>query len=139
MGRKLTILKWSSEYETGIKRLDRQHKKLIEMTDLCVQALRRHISQKEINLLLKDLIIFSTDHIKLEEQLMDQIGYEASEEHKAEHLNFNDQVAVYIQQYIDQESLPLKSLCYFLENWLLSHILVSDRKLTEILKSRGIQ
>ncbi|QGU96374.1 bacteriohemerythrin [Clostridium bovifaecis] len=126
------MFKWKSEYETGVKVLDEQHKKLFEIANRAYELLINELYIDKYNKImeiieeLKDYTLF---HFKSEEEYLLKIGYRKFLSHKIEHdsfiKKFNDIDFNHIDHNQDQY---IKELLEFIYVWIDEHILVKDRE-----------
>ena len=74
-------MKWRDEYLIGIDKIDEQHKRLFEISEVLDKT--NEINEvKDILLYLKEYMEF---HFVTEESLMEKYKYEGLEEHKQLH------------------------------------------------------
>lgn len=126
------MFKWKSEYETGVKVLDEQHKKLFEIANRAYELLINELYIDKYNKImeiieeLKDYTLF---HFKSEEEYLLKIGYRKFLSHKIEHdsfiKKFNDIDFNHIDHNQDQY---IKELLEFIYVWIDEHIVVKDRE-----------
>lgn len=89
--------------------------------------------------IMAELINYTILHFSTEEVLMDMFDYEDSVEHKRTHAHFIDMIKVEQEKLnllIEQKdwvrvSKELEIILKYLQNWLLTHILKSDKKYTD--------
>jgi hemerythrin len=82
---------------------------------------------------LEELINCTIWHFSHEERLMLKHGYDAYEEHKADHQDLVDGVRELQQKFLQTGKLDEKEHLEFLERWLTEHILVADIRLGSFL------
>ena len=85
---------------------------------------------------MKALIEFIRTHFSFEEKLMHDHGYAEAVSHQAQHLKLAETLASYDLQLKSNHQLNLRQLVDSLHDWLMDHILKSDRKLGEFLRQR---
>ena len=132
----IEIFPWDSSFETGIKEIDHQHKKLVEIiNDLATKLV---FSQKRIDLdqIFKELIDYARYHFKTEEAIWSHhLGNHPSyEKHQKTHSKFTTHIKMLLKEL---ENKPIKEVIEnalgFLTEWLVSHILESDRHLAYVI------
>ena len=120
------LINWEKKFETGINRIDEQHKRLVAIINKLHENI---IIQKDGSLvtdLLMDLKIYTIDHFSTEEKMLKKYNYPAEKEHIEEHQKFINKIS---ENLYDVSSAPLAqgySLIEFLKEWLLNHILIHD-------------
>lgn len=136
-------ISWSKDYSIGVEQLDNQHKKLIFLINrLEVLTMYDPIHtdfRNRLDNIMAELINYTILHFSTEEVLMDMFDYEDSVEHKRTHAHFIDMIKVEQEKLnllIEQKdwvevSKELEIILKYLQNWLLTHILKSDKKYTD--------
>lgn len=126
------MFKWKSEYETGVKLLDEQHKKLFEIANRAYELLSNELYIDKYNKImeiieeLKDYTVF---HFKSEEEYLLKIGYRKFLSHKIEHDSFIKKFDDIDFNHIDHnQDQYIKELLEFIYVWIDDHILVKDRE-----------
>jgi len=120
------LINWEKKFETGISRIDKQHKQLVVIINKLHENV---IIQKDgslVNDLLMDLKIYTIDHFSTEEKMMKKYNYSGEDEHIKEHQKFINKISEYLY---DVNSSPLNQgnqLIEFLNNWIGNHILIHD-------------
>ncbi len=127
----MKLLEWEASYSIGIKKLDDQHKGLLELTNECLIAMRENRSSEDIGKIVKRLIKYSKVHFQLEEEYMKKSGYEKLESHKAEHRRFIESV----KKFKKDNSTDFDIISGYLMKWLINHILHSDQNYADTLNS----
>ena len=121
----MTIIDWGSNYFVGVKEIDEQHKKLVEMTRNLAFNIE-NLSQVEINTLLEELIHYTVFHFDTEEKiyLTDHVDFAS---HKNEHSIFIEKVSNLHHDIFNNKISVGKELLHFLLSWLRNHILDIDK------------
>jgi len=79
---------WTQEYETGIPKIDEQHRELFKRMDKLVLAVYNGSGEKDLMTLVDFLESYVEDHFSLEEELMLRYRYSEYSKHKEEHRQF---------------------------------------------------
>ncbi len=66
------IIRWGPAFEIGIRMIDEQHRRLVEMVNEFYRSLRKGTSSADLRALLDGLIEYTTTHFKTEEELFDK-------------------------------------------------------------------
>ena len=131
---------WSAALETGIEKIDQQHRMLVAILNQANRCFAEGGSQSERLSVMRDLVAYTVYHFDCEEALMDEGGYiecpEAEMAHISEHRSFAFAVTHYQRALEYGEGLDAKALFSFLNNWLLAHVMGTDRKLADFLKRK---
>lgn len=130
----MNIIKWEKEFETGIDVIDFQHKVVLSRGNEVMRELNNKSSKYIIEMLLKDLIDYLFNHFNFEESLFDFISYIDIEKHLIEHQYFRDKLISIINKFLNDEKSIEEDLTLFLNEWINTHILITDKKLGNDLK-----
>jgi len=134
-------IEWKPELNIGIKNVDEDHQKLIELTNKLISAINNEIPKKEILNIFEEMEAYTYYHFEREESFMDShcTSSDMKEEirkHKEQHSYFAGKLSVLKETLIQTTS---KSVSYeiveFLLHWLIDHIINEDLKLTQCLKT----
>jgi hemerythrin-like metal-binding protein len=129
-------INWDSKFETGIEKIDKQHKQLVDILNKLYDNVVVDKSGSAVNELLMDLKIYTISHFSVEEKLFKKYKYPEETVHIKLHKKFIDTISEYL---FDVESTSLEqgyTLIEFLKNWLLNHILTHDMKYVLYLKKQ---
>ncbi len=118
------VIAWTSDLDTGIDVIDRQHRMIVDYINE-LDAAGQQDDRGAVGLVLEKLVHYTASHFTFEELLQQRAGYEMAEAHKAVHTIFIKRVARYQQRYRSGEDVlaPLHSM---LKTWLLHHIKRDD-------------
>lgn len=124
----MDLINWTQKYELGIKEIDNQHKGLV----LIINELFNLMSEGKAKAKMTDIFDHLTDytkkHFKDEEIMLVKYAYKHFDEHKEEHQKFIEQLGKLKLELAEGDvTVSLKTL-NFLKDWLLNHILISDKK-----------
>jgi hemerythrin-like metal-binding protein len=88
---------------------------------------------------LNDLIAYTLLHFTTEESFLNEYNYPDSKDHIIEHYKIIKKVIELKYKSENRDVVPSIDVMELLENWLLEHILVSDREYVDFLKSHGVK
>ena len=117
----------------GIDEIDDDHGKLINLFNILNHSVTEGAATEYVEAVLEELINCTVWHFSHEERLMLKYGYDAYEEHKADHQDLIDGVKELQQKFLQTGKLDKKEHLEFLERWLTEHILVDDIRLGSYL------
>ena len=127
------IIEWNDSYSIGIKVIDDQHMKLIELTnklfDSCLSGHERTKFDSIFLDIIHEIIAYVSYHFGAEEKVMERSNYPEYKIHKQEHANFAKEILNKVEEFKLCKVNPSLSFVYYLKNWVFSHVAVSDRKL----------
>ena len=136
---------FTDRFKTGIQLIDDEHRKLFEIIKetnelICAELL--HDKYDRIMELLAKLKDYTEFHFHDEETLMERIGYPGLESQKHAHAAFVERLVDVDLGTLDDidndQQAYLLDLINYLIGWLSNHILVSDKKIAEYVRSNNI-
>lgn len=130
-----TAPEFTDEYLTGIPVIDKEHKELFRIIDDVYRVMTDELAldkYDEIIRLLGELKEYTKFHFQDEELYMESIHYEGLEGQKMAHDAFVTRLEEMDLDHIDEnQQETLEDLMEFLTEWLINHILHSDKKIGE--------
>lgn len=121
---------WNSDLAVGIDEIDDDHRQLIKyLNDLfaaCFAGQGPAVLQDTLCYVQK----YTREHFAHEEDLMRKIKYPDFAKHCEMHVELVSELDDLIEEFAegDSQDLSYKTM-QFLEDWLLHHILIEDRKI----------
>ncbi|KOR31284.1 hemerythrin [Achromatium sp. WMS2] len=133
------LVTWTQDISVGIQEIDEQHKVLINLLNSINEAVEQRRSLEVAKEILGKLIDYSRIHFSVEESLMRVLNYPGYDEHKELHQDLMDNI-IALSQKLDEGKLAVGvELQYFLKNWLVKHIMETDKQYTEHFIKAGAQ
>lgn len=128
-------IRWTEEWAIGEPRIDEQHKELFARVDALMEAVGSTARKELVADTLAFLEVYVLRHFRDEERIMQEAGYPALDQHKAQHSSFLDD---YGRLKIAFESGGVtSSLAADVSNqvcaWLLHHVGKTDRAFGQYL------
>ena len=131
----MVFMEWSEEFSVGSSKIDMQHKILIKYINTLDEAIHRHEGPLVLKEILDGLIDYTVLHFDLEERQLVLCDYPDLAAHQAEHKGLKESVIGFREQFesgnLDMDSKVLD----FLKAWLVDHIMLTDKKYSEHIKS----
>lgn len=129
---------WNDSYLTGIDRIDDQHKVLVNTLNEVNARLAVCVTRDLLQQITRDLLSYAIYHFETEEALMKDYDYAGlsaaeNEKHRNEHRSFSQQVVALREGLRDGRLVTREELLSFLNNWLVNHILNTDKHLGAFL------
>ena len=133
-------IKWENRFNTGYKRVDDQHRELVNILNkLNLLVINKDISKEdvaeELNNIIKDMVDYVAYHFSTEEAIMKAIDYSGFKSHVVKHRNFTNKVLEEVNNYKNGKQIDIKGLIVFLRDWLFNHIVVEDKVFINEVKS----
>jgi len=138
--KKEDLLEWNDKMLLGIPSIDEQHKQLVDMLNELYAGFKAGTAKNVIGPVLDRLIKYTATHFKHEEEIFDETGYPESKHHKMEHENLVKRVLeVQAKFNANHESILSQDLMAFLRNWLVDHIMGTDRRYVQHMKAHHVK
>ena len=130
---------WNPSFSVGVKLLDEQHKRILDMYNLLISDSEATVRSETISELLDRLTKYAAEHFQTEERLLEEYGYPDLARHKVEHKEYRIRVVELCQSAtIHEESVPAE-LLKFMRDWWMNHILNTDMKYRSFFMERGVK
>jgi hemerythrin-like metal-binding protein len=136
---KMAFIIWSDEYSVNINELDEQHKQLINIINRVYEASQSGAEKSVIRRIFVELAEYAAYHFKAEEKLLKSYGYPNFEQHRRQHQQLVV-ILLELQLRFRKGTMTLsEDMLNFLKNdWLLKHIVASDKEYSSFLNSKGV-
>lgn len=131
-------LEWNSSFSVGIRQFDEEHRKIIEFINNLHDAIQTGESTAALADILSGLVEYTMTHFSHEEELMKEYKYPAAERHREQHDDLFVKVNEYKTRFRTEREGISDELMAFLKDWLVHHIMNTDRAYTEFFKSAGV-
>lgn len=124
------IFPWNRNFETGIEKIDEQHRVLVEILNRLAWHFASSTSDVECGHILDELLSYAAYHFKEEEEIWKAaLGeQEMVNNHHDSHQLFFVQIQMYRSSGKPEEKV-IGDLFNYLTRWLAFHILESDRRM----------
>lgn len=131
---------WTPGMSVGVEAMDAQHRALFAALNRLVVAVRSGRGAGEVAPLLSFLDHYVREHFSEEEQLMTEAAYPGLDAHRRQHAAFICELDALKSRLsavdVDREALA-GELHLRLRDWLVNHIIVTDRAYGEFLAARA--
>jgi hemerythrin-like metal-binding protein len=127
---------WDNKFNTDVAVVDEQHHKLVDLINKLGGISAHQTSPEELGAILTELANYTIYHFETEEKLMLQYNVDASHQdiHIKAHKHFTAQVMVAAKILMGSANVSqqlVTPLLKYLTNWLVQHILGSDKRMTQ--------
>ena len=130
---------WKPEFGIGIHSIDSQHRKLFAMFDELYQALNEgQGTNLKVHRTLEWLVQYTKVHFAHEERLMLTEEYPGFLPHKTQHDALTRKVLAMQKDYAEGKAAMTVELVEFLRSWMVHHILNTDARMAQALKSKKV-
>ncbi|MBN2644391.1 MAG: bacteriohemerythrin [Desulfuromonadaceae bacterium] len=139
----MNVFRWDAVFETGFSRVDQQHQHLVNLTNALGERIADNSFRAEdLDTLVGELAQYAHEHFDDEEQIMRQAAIDTRHltHHQQEHANFFKDVTLLCDDLRNSGSTSPRQLFEFLNNWLVYHILGSDKDMAHQIQAmqRGL-
>ncbi|MDK2791390.1 MAG: hemerythrin [Deferribacteres bacterium] len=111
----------------GIKLLDAQNRSLFVYIDKFISKVIENSTKDDVEKVIQYLEKYADKHFHDEETIMKNSGYSEAESHIAEHKKFKNTIAHIKSQINGNNSELIEQIFKGLNEWLIKHILGSDK------------
>ncbi|NOX64923.1 MAG: hemerythrin family protein [Chlorobi bacterium] len=131
----MEFIKWSKAVELNIPILDKQHKKMVNLTNQLHKELELN-KKTQIKKTLKLIVDELKNHFETEENLIDESKLPNFISHKLEHQRFYNKVSgLYQNIKAGKSNLTVDDL-KSVKVWFFNHLDFKDKKLAEHILSK---
>lgn len=137
----MKTIEWGDEMKLGIKEIDDQHKKFVEILNQLYEATIQDKAKDVLDEIITRVIEYAEVHFKTEENYFEEFGYEKTKEHKEAHEKLLSQTLAFKKEHEQFKGVDFLSwqLLEFLENWLVDHLETEDKQYVECFRQHGLK
>ncbi|MBI9035949.1 MAG: hemerythrin family protein [Bacteroidales bacterium] len=132
------LVQWSDRFSVGSEEIDTQHKHLVDLLNQFFDSFIENQTEAKVEKILEELKTYALVHFKTEEDLFAKYAYPDTIEHTEEHQKFADKVVEFTQKFHNHKAAISQEILTFMSNWLVHHILISDKKYKAFFDLKGI-
>lgn len=134
-------LVWQDSFATGVTEIDEQHMILVHTLNEASDNLATDKSLETLGQITQNLLSYALYHFETEEELMQEYGYpldqdEDAKQHLAQHRAFSAKVVAVRDGLQAGTPVEAEDLLGFLNDWLVNHILNTDKKLGAFIAAK---
>jgi hemerythrin len=133
----MPLILWDEKFSVGHNVIDKQHKKLFDLTNSLHDAIMVRAAASALGRSLKDLLDYTVYHFTAEENLMKANAYPRYAEHKALHDTLTQQAVDFSTRMQEGKAVSSLDFMQFLRDWLTQHIMEVDTVLGSFLKNKA--
>ncbi len=132
----MALFPWDDKYKINHMVIDADHKKLVDLINQLADAMQAGKGRDVCGKVLNELVSYTKTHFATEEKLMAAHAYARMAEHKAEHAKFVKEVLDFKGKFDSGALTVTASLLTFLRDWLIHHIMNSDKALVQVIGNK---
>jgi hemerythrin-like metal-binding protein len=134
----MAFFNWTDNLSVGIKALDDDHTKLVEIINSLYEAMKSGQGKEALGKTFDQLIRYTQFHFAREEDFFAKTAYPEAAAHIKEHQNLVAQArTLQTRQKSGEIALTVETLD-FLRDWLGHHILETDKQYSHHLNASGV-
>lgn len=126
---------FDNSHLVGVAVIDEQHRRLVQMVNHINRSIREVCTEQALREQLVALIAYTRTHFDTEHALMLEHGYAGQGIHDRQHAELLRQAEQLVERLMPGDELTLLQT---LKDWLVGHILNSDKPLGAYLVGRGV-
>jgi hemerythrin-like metal-binding protein len=135
----MDFITWKDSFSVGIPSIDDQHKKLVGMINNLFSEFSKGITDKFLKEIIQELEKYTVYHFSYEEKFMQLYNYAGYKAHKAEHQQFIEKIDNYKEMLSKDNKKEVIDFITFLKNWLLKHIMGTDKQYMKLFQEKGMR
>jgi hemerythrin-like metal-binding protein len=132
------FIEWSSAIDVNVEKFNTQHKGLVDLVNALHDAMVKGKGKEVLESTLSNLVDYTKNHFQDEETAMEKYAYPSLLQHRLEHRKLTDQVLAFQKKYQSGEKYISIEILNFLKNWLINHIMGTDKKYGVYFQEKGI-
>lgn len=129
---------WNEEYSVGVKEIDDQHKQLFIYVNELMEVIRETPDPERVRKITEQLIAYKISHFATEEKYFHEFNYAETDAHEAAHRQFDKRIKDLQAQFPDDVYSFAFGLVDFLEDWLIGHLMGTDKKYVKCFAEHGL-
>jgi methyl-accepting chemotaxis protein/hemerythrin len=133
------LMSWTDELSVGVRLIDEQHKVLLGLINELNAAMRARKSDAVMADIVARLKEYTVKHFGQEEEFFDRYGYPDTRQHKEIHAKLVQQVLDFEAALKSGKAKVTMDFMRFLKDWLVGHIMGTDKKYGPFLNSKGLR
>lgn len=137
-GNGASLMEWGPSFELGIREIDEQHRRLVELVNALNNAMKTGQGTAKLGGIFEELKEYTVHHFSTEEALFEETNYPGSIAHVAKHKKLVNQVLDLEKDFKRGKTALTNDVMLFLKDWLVKHIQGDDAKYVPHLKKAGI-
>jgi len=134
----MELISWKESLNVGIKDIDGQHRRLVALINKLFEAMSQGKSKEIMHSVFSELSNYVITHFATEEKLMKKYKYSDYDQHKQEHKFFIDKLNEFKIKFSNGNLSISLEVLNFLKDWLLKHIIGTDRKYIPLFKEHNL-
>lgn len=132
------MIEWTKELSVNVKEIDEQHKIFVGLMDELYNAITNNKASELLDGIIDELVKYTEFHFATEEKYFVQFNYEHAAEHKIAHEALLNGVNSFRSEKNENKIELAMKLLDFLENWLVEHLEIHDKRYSKCFNEHGL-
>jgi hemerythrin-like metal-binding protein len=132
----MSVVHWSSNLSVGDVAIDSDHRDLIELLNRLAAEVEGQADHQAVAEGLDALIARAKEHFRHEQEIMDREGYPEAGRHRRLHEALIDEIQEFRKDFDGGKDIG-PEITEFIKNWLVAHILESDKRFGAYMAGRS--
>ena len=134
----MSTIVWRDEYNINVAELDAQHRRIAELVNALHEVVSTQQGKADVVVALQALIEYTRMHFRTEERLMQEYEYSEMEAHRQEHKDLLRQLDFIAHKLTGGVGPVFSADLDVSGDWVMIHLLGSDKRLGLFLNSREV-
>ena len=134
----MELFSWKNDYSVKVGSIDSDHQKLFDIINSLFTAMSKGEGRQVISGLVKELQSYTIYHFNREETFFRVTSYPNAANHLEQHKIFVSKVKEYKEKVDKGNNNFSPEMLAYLKDWLLNHILVTDKAYSDHFTKNGI-
>ncbi len=135
----MSFFQWEQRYALGFESIDEDHKVLVGLINELFESISKGEGNRAIQGIVSRLVDYGRNHFKREEFYMQSINYPETLNHTSQHNEFIKKIDGFVEKLDAGVNRISVEVITFLRDWLINHILNTDKKFVMELLKHNLQ
>jgi hemerythrin-like metal-binding protein len=135
----LDLCRMTRDYDVQVAKMNEDHRRIFDYINTLHTRIKAKTPANQLLGTLRDFAEFTRQHFAEEEGLMSRASYPGLPGQQRAHTKLLKQVGEFVASVAAGEKVDMIGMLAFFREWLVDHILVTDKKYSQHLNDRGIR
>lgn len=131
-------MKLGDRYILGFKIIDDQHRYFVGLLNELYDAINQVSAKEKLGHIIDEVINYAGFHFATEEKYFEEFKYIEKNEHMRQHREITEKLAGFRERFSGDEITVAGELVELMEDWLVNHIAVYDKKYVNCFREHGL-
>lgn len=127
---------WKAEYDTGVQRIDYQHRYFLQLIDWLLHRLLSSETFRLKSRYIDEVMHYARFHFLSEENYMKDHGYPERARHEQLHASLMKELNYKVSQ-LEFGDIDARDFVSFLMDWFMGHTAGEDKKIARYVQERA--